>query len=791
MPLPTALNGLRVLECAGWDAVYAGRLLADAGADVVRVVSPHGDPLDREPPFVRDTGVSIQSAWYNAGKRIVALDLASPAGRAEFLDMVAAADILLEDWRPADDPVPAAALAAANRSLVRVSVTPAGRDAAQHWVTNDLVANALSGAASVTGDAATPPLNGWGNQTHHTVGLYVAITALAALHAARATGELQHVDLSAHEALVSCTEQLLMEWFFPGGWGPAGTRAPRQGALHWSGAYSIYPGSTGQGAQVTVALRFLEAVLPWMEEDGAARDLADKQRFPDLISVIKELPYVMAVVRDWVATKDPVELFFEAQRRRLPWGAVMSIPEVVASPQIAARHFIAPVQLPGAGPVPMPGRSIGEEPSSPRPPAALTVSTADLGWGRRPPAPERERSGATPTRPLAGVRVLDFTHVLAGPFGTRVLGDLGADVIKVNSASRAGGANSPMHPYYVMWNRNKRSLDLNMASPDGLELARRLAARCDVITENFSAGVLRRWGLDRTALAATHPGITTVSMGGMGQSGPWKHMGTFAPTIHALAGLTYLTNPPGEHLLGYGFSLTDHLSGLAGALAALEGVEHRRRTGEGLEIDLSQYELGLAIMAPTLIDHLVNGAAHEPVGNRHPFRAWAPHGIYRAAGDDRWVALAVRGDAQWRALCEVMGRPELADDARFATHAARLQHEDALDALVEDWTRGLDRYDVMRRCQAARIPAGAVQDAADLANEDPNIAHRAALGTLTAYELWGEYGTDRYPALLGGMRPSAMEPVHPLGHDTFDVLTGVLGLEDEEIAALVAAGVLS
>jgi crotonobetainyl-CoA:carnitine CoA-transferase CaiB-like acyl-CoA transferase len=371
-----------------------------------------------------------------------------------------------------------------------------------------------------------------------------------------------------------------------------------------------------------------------------------------------------------------------------------------------------------------------------------------------------------------------------------VLGDLGADVLKIGTAARGAGANTPEHPYYMCWNRNKRSVSINMATEGGRGLARQLASKCDVIVENFSAGVLKRWGLDRASMAVENPGLTVISMGGMGQTGPWKDFVTFAPTIHALTGLTYLTNPPGQHHLGYGFSLTDHLSGLAGAFAALEGVEHRDRTGEGLDIDLAQYELGLGIMAPAYLDYLANGVNPEPVGNRHPYGAWAPYGIYPAAGDDRWVAIAARGDEQWRARCRVTGRDDLTDDHRFVTHTARLANEDALDEEISRWTRGLDRYEVMSRCQDAGVAAGAVQDAEDLNVRDPHLAGRGFFGAAqSAY--WGEYGLDRFPARFNGARPPVYEGVHAIGEDTFAVLTEILELGDEEIAALAEEGALS
>jgi crotonobetainyl-CoA:carnitine CoA-transferase CaiB-like acyl-CoA transferase len=318
-----------------------------------------------------------------------------------------------------------------------------------------------------------------------------------------------------------------------------------------------------------------------------------------------------------------------------------------------------------------------------------------------------------------------------------------------------------------------------------------LAAQCDVIIENFSAGVLKRWGLDRAGMAAANPALTVISMGGMGQSGPWKDFVTFAPTIHAVTGLTHLTNFPGRTGdIGYGFSLTDHLSGLVGAVAALEALEYRRRTGQGLEIDLSQYEMGLGLMAPALIDCLANGVNPAPAGNRHPYNAWAPHGIYRCTGDDAWIAIAAREDREWVALCGVMGRPDLAGDPRFASHAARVANQDALDALIEDWTRTRDRYDAMAACQAAGVMAGAVQNAEDLTRRVPQNVHRRFFGLLPS-SAWGDYPAEAFPATFNGRRPAVGEGVHDAGADTFDVLTGILGLSDDEVAELAESGALS
>ncbi len=772
--------------------MLAGRLLADGGADVVRVAPLGGDPLNDEPPFFGQSDVSVQDTWYNAGKRVVELDLAAVAGRDGFLALVAAADLLIDDWTPGREPFSAEEIGAVNPALVRVSVTPAGEDGPwSGMASNDLVQNALCGSASVTGDADTPPLSGYGNQSHHTAGLYAAIVALAALRARRLTGEPQHVTLSAHEALVSCTEQVLMQWWFPeGGWN--GPVAKRQGSLHWSGAYAVYPGKDGRGVMVTVALKFATSILPWLKESEAAQDLADTVKYPDLAAMLGDLPYVMRVMKEWVATFNGDDLFHEAQRRHQPFGAVWDIATAIRSPQIEARGYLRPIAIERVGTVPFPGRFFRTSADGPHPSPAVRVRPLDVGWARRDAAaPRAGATGSIPSdRPLTGVRVMDFSHVLAGPFGTRVLADLGAEVIKVGTAERAMGSNMAAHPYYVCWNRNKKSIAINMASAEGRDVARRLASRSDLLVENFSAGVVRRWGLDRASLAPANPGISVIAMGGMGQTGPWKDFVTFAPTLHALSGLTHLTGVPGRADIGYGFSLSDHLCGLTSAVAALEALEHRERTGEGLDIDLGQYEVMLGMMAPALLDHLANGANPEPKGNRQPFDAWAPHGIYRASGEDRWVAIAARGDGQWRSLCDVMGRPELASDPRFATHEARIRNQDELDAAIEDWTHTLDRYEVMARCQMAGIAAGAVQDAEDLNKRDPQLAYREFFGTATC-DRWGAYGVDRFPARFNGRRPGVYEGVHEAGADTFDIVTSLLEFTDEEAAGLMARGVLN
>jgi crotonobetainyl-CoA:carnitine CoA-transferase CaiB-like acyl-CoA transferase len=401
------------------------------------------------------------------------------------------------------------------------------------------------------------------------------------------------------------------------------------------------------------------------------------------------------------------------------------------------------------------------------------------------------------TRPLEGLRILDFTHVLAGPYATRILADMGADVVKVNSAERALAGNGPESPYYVMWNRNKRALALDMRNPEGRAVCRQLCDQADVVIENFAVGVLDRWGIDYGTVAATNPGVIYVQMSGMGHGGPWSGYVTYAPTIHAISGLSHVTSVPGREDIGIGFSYNDHQAGLHGTFAILAALEARRRTGAGQQVDLSQFEVGVNFLGPALLDWFANGHAARPVGNRLPYDAAGPHGVYpcRRRGEgilgERWIAIACSTDAHWSALCDVMGRPSWAANPAWATLAGRVADADALDAALATWTQQEDARELMQRCQAAGVPAGLVQDGVDLAEHDPQLRH---LGFLTPIEETGapvgQTWADRLPLRFEATPCEEYHRVRLLGEDNASVLADWLGLDATAIEAIAARGIL-
>ena len=402
------------------------------------------------------------------------------------------------------------------------------------------------------------------------------------------------------------------------------------------------------------------------------------------------------------------------------------------------------------------------------------------------------------SRPLDGLKVLDFTHVVAGPFGTRVLGDMGADVIKVNSESRALTSNVPEHPFYIMWNRNKRALSLNMQDAEAQVLCRKLALEADVVIDNFSVGMLDRWGVGYDSVSEENPGVIYVQMSGMGDTGPWSKFVSYAPTIHAVTGLTSLTGVPGREDVGIGFSYNDHQAGLHGAVAILAALESRRNSGRGQRIDISQFEVGVNFAGPSLFDLFVNGRAAKATGNKLPYDECAPHGVYQCApkdaatiADERWVAIACMSDEHWVALKRVMGNPSWAEAEEYATASSRYAASDELDEHISAWTQDQEDYELMHRCQAAGVPCGVVQNGIDLAERDPQFALTDFCHKIEdVHPTIGQTYCDRLPIHFSRTPCNDYQRVRALGEDNEEILKDWLSLSDNEISDLKAGEAL-
>jgi benzylsuccinate CoA-transferase BbsF subunit len=393
-------------------------------------------------------------------------------------------------------------------------------------------------------------------------------------------------------------------------------------------------------------------------------------------------------------------------------------------------------------------------------------------------------------QPLAGIRVLDFTHVLAGPVCSRMLVDLGAEVLKVESRRRPDRAWTPAKieelersQAFGMVHRGKKSITLDLKHAEGTALARRLAGAADVIVENFSAGVMARLGLDYESLQPHPRGLIYVSMSGYGNDGPRKDWTSMNAILQAHSGLMMSTESEGAEPVAISNSWMDYMGGLHGCFCVLEGLSQRATTGEGRFIDLSQFECGVAALGPSLLASIVNGAPPPRLGNRST--ANAPQGCYPCAGNDTWCAISVENDAQWQALGEAIAEPIWAAGERFVHVTGRIRHHDEIDAKIEAWTKQLEDEDVARRLRSAGVPAERMRTVADVLDDpgpDPAF-HHLPVGGLS---------------LLVSAPPFAAPPdaepefgtVARLGEHTDESLRTWLGLSAAEIERLRAAEVL-
>ncbi len=396
---------------------------------------------------------------------------------------------------------------------------------------------------------------------------------------------------------------------------------------------------------------------------------------------------------------------------------------------------------------------------------------------------------------LQGIRVLDFTWIHAGPSATRILSDQGAEVIKVesnNALSVIGGPASATARGLGQrhnWNAGKLSVSLNMKTPQAIGIAKRLVAVSDVVAENFSGRVMPSWGLDYDSIRAINPSIIMLSMSGFGRTGLWKDRVSYGQTLQAWSGFTELTGFPDVDPSGPASAYSDAVGGMAGAQAVLLALIHRAKTGRGQWLDVSQFESLSSLLETLVLDMSANGpaAASTRAGNRLPHGGGAPHGAYRCAGEDRWVAISIFSDEEWRAFADAVASPQWAEDQRFASADDRCRNADALDSFVESWTTQHTAEDAMILLQAAGVAAGVVQTGADL-SRDPQLKERGFFRRVLDHQ--GEYRTiESAPYKLSRTPGSVTKGAPAFGADLTYVLSDVLGMSDDELADCAIAGV--
>ena len=799
-------DGVRVVELAGPLAAFAGRQLAELGAEVILVEPPGGARTRHRQPFLEgEPGVerSLHHLHFNAGKRSVVLDLETEEGREDFRRLAATADAVLECERPgamdARD-VGFEALQATNAGLLYVTITPFSQEGPlSGYLGNDLIGSASSGLMYLNGFPEDPPNVPGAEQAMHMASL-AAVTTLLVTLVGRERGDPagHRIDVSMQEAASISTIQTANANFY--GWhGEIPTRVGITSPVQ--GARSLFPCADEKWISFVVPIgapAIWKNFTDWVEAEGIIEP--GDERFADS-SLRAENPALLAEVIGELCSRYPrAELFAKGQGLRLLAMPVNNARDLIEDEHFKERQFFVSTRLPQLDREltdVSPPYHFGLTPALRGLPApTLGELTADLlGTRERSPSPPPRPAGdgyAT-GHPLAGIRVCDFTWLLAGPLSTRVLADYGADVIKIESQARIDTirvvGSQPTEPGTVNTNgvfndgsANKRSMQLNLSHPRGVELAKELVEVSDIVMNNFTPTRMDRWGLGYEDLRLVKPDLIMLTMPVMGAVGPYSAYGSYGNGVIAYGGMSQNMGFAGRPPSGIAPLYSDFAAPFSAVSALMAALRHRERTGEGQFIELAQAEATVNLIGTDILEVTANGDLPPQIGNRS--RDVAPHGAFPCAGDDRWIAIACERDEDWQRLAGALG---IASEGRFASLEGRREHEDDLEAVIAERTRTRDAWELMHELQAAGVMAAVVEDLADMVDRDPHM-QRHLVPTKRDDEQY-TFLTHAQPAWIDGQVPS-IRRAPQLGEHNLEVYQDLLGLSDGDVATLVADGVI-
>jgi crotonobetainyl-CoA:carnitine CoA-transferase CaiB-like acyl-CoA transferase len=823
-----ALQGVRVVDLTrGVAGPYATLLLAGQGADVIKVEPPGGDPSRQFGPFPVHVPHPERSGLFlhlNRHKRSVVVDPATPEGAARIRALAARAHVLLEDYAPG-----AAAgwgwgwqtLRGANPALVMTSITPFGQTGPyRDYRGSELIAQAIGGPLYANGHRDREPLKLAGHYAHYHAGAVAALASLMALRRAEASGEGDWIDVSLQECQAGCRD--------------------RQSVYLTIAAYT----GLATGRLGTTALRMGAGVRPC--RDGYVNIMGGANRLPRLLRLIGrpdllERPQIMdppgtvpddlvdaveAAYAAWLAELPKQEAVAKAQAAGLLAGAVNTVADVMRDPHFQARQVWETIEHPCTGPLQYPGRPfvLGNSPWRLPQRAPLLdehAAEVDTAWSDLPPRQGQSDSETPLGLPLAGLRVAEITVVWAGPHVTQLLGEWGADIVRVEPVNKPqpytrGMESVPSReqaralaaqgvptrladndPGHDPWNRNaafnsharnKRSVTCDIMTPEGREFLLRLVEHCDVLVENNVPETLDKARIGWEELHRINPRLIMLRMPAFALDGPYRNYRAFGLHVEAMIGHTHLRGYPGQspELLSESLA-SDGLAGVQGAVAIMMALRHRERTGAGQMIEMSLTEGFLPSLGEFIMEYTMNGRDTTSQGNRHPWHA--PHNVYPCCGDDAWIAIDVDTDDAFTALCGVLGCPSLAHEERFRTMSARLENLEALDQAIGALTCSRDKERLFHALQAAGVCAAPVRTAVEVL-ADPHLAARGFFETLPTGDDQRPY---RYPGLIFRMArtPNRLRsgPVR-LGEHNHEIYCDLLGYTPEELAALEQRGLV-
>ena len=837
----SALHDCRVLDLTEGGFNWCGKVLADLGADVIKVEPLGGSPTRDRGPFYNGEPHRERSLFWYAyciNKRGITLDLESSYGQEQLRNLAAKADIVIESFTPghmASLGLDYESINRINPGIIMTSITPFGQTGPYaHYKATDLIGWSMGGMQYLGGDDDRPPVRISVPQAELQAGAQAAAGSMIAYWHRQQTGEGQHVDVSMQIAviwtLMNATPLPPLHKI----------NAERSGAYLLLGPVSIkavFPCKDGHVIALVVGGLLggssTKALVEWMDEEDAVPDFMKERDWSawELTEVaargeegVRDIRAVEKHVTDFFATKTKAEIFDRALASRILVAPCNDVQDIWENPQLKAREFWTDVHHPELDAsliYPGPYIKLSETPIKVKRRAPLIGEHNDEVFGEWLSSSEetsesaqvsssdvRQSSAATPSKmPLEGVKVLDFTWVGVGPITMKYLADHGAEVIHVESVTRPDVLRSLMpfkdaepgfnrSQFPANYNTSKYGLGLNMAKPEARELVKRLITewRPDIIAESFTPRAMRNWGLDYENVKKLKPDIVYFSTCQQGQTGPHAMYAGYGNLAAAFAGYYTITGwPDREPAAPYG-AYSDFINPPNALAAVIAALEFRRRTGRGQHLDLSQFECAAQFMTPAIMDFVINGRVMSRRGNSDD--AYAPHGAYPCKEEVRpltgkgqsWCAISVSSDEEWKALCNAMGKPAWANDVRFSTFEGRRGNEEEIDRLLGEWTAQHEAQELMRLLQEASVPAGAVQSQADL-REDPQLQHQGFFQWLDHTEC-GPMPYDGLQFLLS-KTPGKLRMPHALvgEHNEF-VMKELLGLSDDEIADLIIEEVL-
>jgi crotonobetainyl-CoA:carnitine CoA-transferase CaiB-like acyl-CoA transferase len=806
------LEGVKVLELGHMaSAAYATKLMADLGADVIKVEEPGGDHARQRGPFPEGIVDPEKSGLFlslNTNKRSVAFDLRQEQDTLSRL--VAWADVLVHNYAPAQMAelgLDYDQFRIINPRLVMCSITPFGLTGShKDYKAYELTLAHGGGWAWLSPGGSDrpdlPPLKAAGHQADFQGGLAAATTALAAYYRASHTGEGEHIDFSVQSYVASFLEHHLITYTFLG---RVNSRLGRRLQDPWG----IYACQDGLIFVAVAEEDQWQRLLELMENP----EWGTSKLFRNGIQRTKNQDALRPYLKEWMQGWRVADLFRAGQEKRICFAPVFDMAQLAEQEQLRTRNFFVDVPHPRAGTLTYLGApyQLREPWWRIHRPAPLLgehndeVRNEARGWRLETSSPPLSPQSSSPKSqvpspklPLEGVRVADFSWVWAGPFCTLHLAYLGAEVIKIESQAhldltRRLPFNLPdvepginRRPLFNQWSQGKKSLLLNATTPEGLAIAKELIRKSDVVVDNFATGVMDRLGLGYEELKKIKPDIIVASISGYGHTGPQRHYMAYGPAIPPLAGLSTMTGyeggPPQEVGLSYG----DPNAGINAAVAICAALVARQRTGQGQYIDVSLWEAVAALVPEGWMEYAMNRTQPQRRGNRDP--RMAPHNCFRCRGEDEWVTIACGTDEEWQSLCQVIGQPQLATDARYRTAHDRKTHEDELERLLTAWTEQRDKWEVTRLLQAAGVAAFPSMNCKDLA-EDPHLNEREFFSRLQHPEIGVRTHTG-VPWRMTNSPNGVRAPAPLLGQDTDWVMRDILGYTDQKIAQLKEAQVL-